>query len=206
MSAVEVVLEGILGKKFGAKWSLHVSSPSEALRIIDINSPGLTNWIRDNANVYEKYRVECEYENGSKELLSEETYLAERGNLKRITFSVAIDGAGGKNGVVQFVVGAVLVVAGIIVTGMSFGTAAPVGGAMISVGIGMMVGGVIQMLTPQPKLDSDQDGGGRGRKASSYFDSPGNTTRQGNPVPLCYGRILAGSQVVSADLSIEQTL
>lgn len=203
MSAVEVVLEGILGKKFGATWSLHVSSPSEALRIIDINSPGLTNWIRDNAKVYEKYRVECEYENGSKELLSEETYLAERRNLKRITFSVAIDGAGGDNGIIQTVIGAILIVVGVVINVYTGGTA---GNPFISAGIGLMIGGVIQMLTPQPKLDSDQDGGGRGRRASSYFDSPGNTTRQGNPVPLCYGRILAGSQVVSADLSIEQTL
>lgn len=201
--SVEVVLQGILGKKFGKKWDLFVSSPSEALRMIEVNKPGIANWIRTNKDVYSKYRVTCEYENGVKEDLDEDGYLLERGSLKRIVFEVIIAGAGGKAGFLQTVVGAVLIVAGIFVTGMSFGSAAPVGQAMIAAGIGMMLGGVIQMLTPQPKLSRDETTGS-GKKNSNYFDGGENTTRQGNPVALPYGRVRAGSQVVSANLTVNQ--
>jgi hypothetical protein len=52
-------------------------------------------------------------------------------------------------GLLQTILGAVLLVAGVVVTGLSYGWAAPVGGALTSAGIGLMAGGVIQMLSPQ---------------------------------------------------------
>lgn len=59
---------------------------------------------------------------------------------------------GSKNGgILNIIVGAVLIVAGIVVTGMSFGSAAPVGGAMIAAGVSLVAGGVIQLLTPVQK-------------------------------------------------------
>lgn len=202
--SVEVVLEGILGKRFGHEWNLQCSTPTEALRIIEANQPGILAWIRNNKEVYSRYRVSCEYENGKSEDLSEENYLMERGPLKKITFEIVIEGAGG-NGVLQTIVGAVLIVVGLVITAISGGSASPLGSALISAGIGLMIGGVIQMLTPQPKVDRDE-AGGSGKKTSSYFDGPANTTNQGNPVPLCYGRVLAGSQAVSANLVITQVL
>lgn len=59
---------------------------------------------------------------------------------------------GSKNGgILNIIVGAVLIIAGIVVTGMSFGAAAPVGGAMIAAGVSLAAGGVIQLLTPVPR-------------------------------------------------------
>jgi len=203
--SVEIALEGILGKKFGKLWNLHVDSPSEALSLIDANQPGIISWIRKNEDIYSKYRVTCVYENGVSEDLSEDNYLLERGSLKRIVFEVVIEGAGG-NGVLQTVIGVALIVAGVIINAGTGGAGSPLGTAMISAGIGMMIGGVIQMLTPQPKIDRDESSSGGGKKASSYFDGASNTTNQGNPVPLCYGNVLAGSQAVSVNLVINQVL
>ena len=38
---------------------------------------------------------------------------------------------------------------------------------------------------------------------SYAFDGAVNTTRQGNPVPICYGSMIVGSQVISAGLFSE---
>lgn len=204
--SVEVILEGVLGKKFGSHWDLHVTSPAEALRMIEANRPGIAAWIRKNQDIYSSYRVTCEYANGQKEDLCDDDYLLNRGSLVRIVFEIVLAGAGGKGGVLQTIVGAVLIVVGLVITGGTFGAGAPFGSALIMLGVSMMVGGVIQMLTPQPKLDRDDTSTGNGKKNSNYFDGPANTTNQGNPVPLCYGTVLAGSQAASANLVIDQVL
>ena len=119
----------------------------------------------------------------------------ERGALTRIEFTPVLEGSGGKGGFGQILIGAALIVA-------SFYVPAGWQAFAMKMGVGMLIGGVIQMLTPQPKMNRDADGSGK--KQSNYFDGPQNTTNQGNPIPLCYGRILAGSQAVSATLKIKQ--
>lgn len=61
-----------------------------------------------------------------------------------------------------------------------------------------MAGGVIQMLSPQQKGISAKDNPDNG--ASYNFNGPVNTSAQGNPVPLLYGRMICGSAVISAGI------
>lgn len=81
---------------------------------------------------------------------------------------------GSKNsGVFSIILGAVLVVAGIVVTGMSFGAAAPIGAALISAGVAMIAGGVVQLLSPSPKGSASKD---KTANTPSYaFNGPVNT-------------------------------
>jgi predicted phage tail protein len=64
----------------------------------------------------------------------------------------------------------------------------------------MTIGGVIQMLSPQqmPKSGESANNG-----ASYNFTGPVNTTAQGNPVPVLYGRMIVGSAVISAGIVAE---
>jgi predicted phage tail protein len=58
------------------------------------------------------------------------------------------------------------------------------------------------MLAPQPKTPGTPD---RPENKPSYvFDGPINTAAQGNPVPVCYGRLIVGSQVISAGMVAEE--
>lgn len=190
----EVILEGALGKKFGRKWELAVNSANEALALIDANKPGLFVWIRNNLKTYQRYKVICEYKNGRVEELSEADYTLHR-KPSRIRFIPHIEGAGEDAG--QFIAGLILTIVGYFT--MSYD-----GGAILSAGIGMMVGGVIQMLTPQPKLDKNE--GQRKDLTSYYFDGPVNTSQQGVPVQLVYGRCLVGSHPISASVSVDQLI
>ncbi|MNS78223.1 Bacteriophage lambda tail assembly protein I [compost metagenome] len=72
---------------------------------------------------------------------------------------------------------------------------------MMSMGIAMAMGGVVQMLSPQQKGLSAADSPENG--ASYNFNGPVNTSAQGNPVPLLYGRMIVGSSVISAGIFAE---
>jgi predicted phage tail protein len=100
-----------------------------------------------------------------------------------------------RGGVLNVIVGAVLVVLDVWV----FHT-----GYIAEVGWGMIVGGAIQMLTPMPHGRTSQDRG-VDSESSYNFNGPVNTQAQGNPVPLAYGEVYAGSAVVSAGIDVVDT-
>jgi len=190
-----VILEGALGKEFGREWELEADSVPDALRIIDANKPGLFNWIRNSLNNFPYYQVVCEYDDGHKEDLDNDTFWASR-KPKSIYVVPVIEGASSG---VRFVIGAVLAVVGFGTTWFS----GPVGGAIGSLGVSLMLGSVIEALSPKPTAS---DPSARKDKTSYYFDGPVNTSVQGVPVPLIYGQIRAGSHAISASLTIDQLM
>lgn len=184
----KVILEGPMGKVFGRTWNLSVNSPNEALRMIDANKPGVFTWIRSNLEKYSHYKVICEYEDGRKEYLKEDEYPMER-KCKSIRFVPIVQGSGG---VFQAIVGVVLIVVGVIWPNP----------ALVAMGVGMLIGGVAAMLAPKPKKDDSS----RSDKTSYYFDGPANTTMQGVPVQLVYGKCLVGSHAISAAVTVDQLM
>lgn len=90
--------------------------------------------------------------------------------------------------------------AGVVVTGMGF---APAGAALIGAGVGLMVGGISQML--MPKVDA-QDNNQDGNKANKGFGGAVTTIAQGNPVPILYGEREIGGFIMSASQLPEDML
>ena len=107
---------------------------------------------------------------------------------------------GSKNGGwLSIIVGAVLIVIGGVIAGWTFGAGAPVGTAIAMMGVSMIAGGVVQLLTPVQKGRSSRD---RPENEPSYnFNGPINTQAQGNPVSVVYGEVIVGSAVLSAGIS-----
>lgn len=186
----KVRLYGVMGKKFGKEWALDVSSPAEALRMIEANQPGLHRWMIENRETYANYRITCINADGVEEDLSDDTYGLERRQLSEIRFAPITAGA---SGAVKIFVGAVLVIASFIP-----GPWTPYASYMLKIGATLILSGVIEVLSPRPKK-TEPDGPG-----SYYFDGPANTQRQGAPVPLIYGRVLVGAQPISAAISIDE--
>ncbi|BAO62809.1 bacteriophage lambda tail assembly protein I [Pseudomonas protegens Cab57] len=101
--------------------------------------------------------------------------------------------AGSKRaGLLQTIVGAVLVVVGLVYS------------PLLPAGIAMLAGGVIQMLSPQAKGLGTQDT--PNNRPSYSFNGAVNTSVQGNPVPLLYGRMIVGSAVISAGIYSEDQM
>lgn len=84
-----------------------------------------------------------------------------------------------------------------------FGSKLTVGGALLAVGSNLLLGGVAQLLTPVPTLPTGIDSGQDPRKSYS-FSGIQQTSRQGLPVPICYGLVLTGSVVISAGIDTDQ--
>nr|WP_154325025.1 tail assembly protein [Pantoea sp. 201603H] len=104
-------------------------------------------------------------------------------------------------GALQTILGAVLVVVGVVVGYMTGGVASSIGYGIAKVGASMALGGVIQMLSPQPAgLASKQSAD---NQASYAFGGVTNTAAQGYPVPLGYGRRRIGGAIISAGIYVE---
>lgn len=187
----KVILEGPMGKEFGREWAFAINSPREALSMVNANKPGVFNWIRANLQKYATYRVVCEYEDGRVEELDKDAYML-KGRPALIRFVPLVEGA---SDVVRTIVGAILVVVGVVYEQPW----------MVNIGASMMIGGVIEMLSPRPKMDERNGAEGEG-KSSYYFNGPANTTNQGVPVQLVYGRMLVGSHAISAAVTVDQLM
>ena len=196
----KVYLDGPMGEAFGCEWELEVSSPRDAILLIDANSPGVINWMRNHASKYTHYQVVVEYESGKTESISEGEFLLYR-KMRSIRFVPIIAGSG-KWG--NAILGVVVIIVGVVygVITEDWVTAAKI----IQAGGEMVILGAIQAITtktPNKRLESASAKDPFMLK-SDAFDGPVNTTHQGVPIPVMYGRNKVGSHVVSAGIYIEQ--
>lgn len=112
------------------------------------------------------------------------------GNVTDIYLVPVIEGA---------VVGAIVIGAALAGGGVAFASGALLVG-LVAAGVGLMMSGVMMLLTkpPEPASASSTDS-----NASFLFNGAVNTTSQGDPIPIGYGKMLCGSVVVSAALYAE---
>lgn len=182
-----IKLYGILAKKFGKEFRLDVENTREAMRALCVQVPGFEHFMLHAHEQGLEFAVFQDNQNIGESEIEMTT------NAQVIKVVPRVMGAGGA---VQTIIGAVLVVVGIVVTGMTFGGAAPIGAALIGAGIGMMVGGIAMML--MPKTETTQDENQDGNKANKGFGGAVTTVAQGNPVPVLYGQREIGGFIASA--------
>lgn len=114
----------------------------------------------------------------------------ERGGVRELRI-VPVIGGSKRGGLLQTIVGVVMVVAG-AVTGQAWA---------MQIGAAMALGGVIQMLSPQAKGLSQS--AAPENRPSYAFGSANNTTASGNPVPICIGDRRWGGAIISASIYAE---
>lgn len=187
-------LYGALGARFGRVHKLAVQTSAEAVKALCINFDGLEEYLmnaKKNGMTFAVFR--------GKRNIGVQDY-RELGGNSDIRIAPVMEGAK-KAGVFQTILGAVMVVAGIVVTGMTFGSAGVIGAGMVSAGIGMMAGGIYQMLSPQPMGLQGRDD--PDNKPSYAFGGAVNTLAMGNPVALLYGEREIGGAIISAGIVAE---
>lgn len=191
----EVRLQGILGKKFGRVHRIDVKSVGEACRAMVVRAPGFEKFMLEAHTKGMKFA--CFVGDKVSELtnISEEELHMPTG-AQPIIIMPRMEGRK-KGGLFQTILGAVMVVAGVALSPFT-------GGASLSLawaGGAMMAGGVMQMLSPQPKgaaMAQDAD-----NKPNYGFGGPVNSTAVGVPVPLAYGERINGGAIISASISTE---
>jgi len=188
-----IILLGELGKRYGRKHLLDVKSPAEAVRALCANFKDFAAFVSSSQERNVGYRVLNKRDAVGLDDLHNPAS-------QRITIAPVVAGAGGKVG--QILLGAALIAASILVPGLAavtlFGTTT-LATVAFGVGVSLALGGVAQMLAPQPKFDGPQEE----QQPSYVFNGAVNTTAQGQPVPVGYGRMVVGSAVISAGISVE---
>lgn len=183
-------LYGVLGVTFGREFKLAVSSPREAIRALSVIIPGFERFMNTSKQRGLTYAVFS----GKRNLVSDELDM-DKGN-EDIRIAPVVIGSK-KAGLFQTILGAVLVVASIWMPGLSIAAS----NILFAAGASMAIGGVSQMLSPQTSgLSSKQSADNR---ASYAFGGVTNTTSQGNPVPVLYGKRRMGGAVASAGIYVE---
>ena len=182
-----IKLYGVLGKKFGKEFHLAVESTREAVKALPVQVPGFEQFMLTAHEQGLAFAVFQNDENISEDQIDFET------GAKVIKIVPKVIGAGGNNGVLQTILGVVLIVVGVFYDWS--GTTSMYGAAMVGAGIGMVVGGVAQMLMPKADAqDQNQDG----NRANKGFGGAATTIAQGNPVPILYGQREVGGFIVNA--------
>ena len=181
-----IKLYGILAKKFGKEFRLDVENTREAMRALSVQIPGFEKFMLHAHEQGLRFSVFQDKQNISEKELDMST------DARVIKIVPKVVGAGGDGGILNTILGAVLIVVGVVMNVYAPGS----GTALIGAGIGMFVGGVAQML--MPKVDNKQDQNQDGNKSNFGFGGAVTTIAQGNPVPVLYGQREIGGFIASA--------
>ncbi|MEQ5223627.1 tail assembly protein [Providencia alcalifaciens] len=189
MSLKTIRLYGVLGTQFGREHQLAIDSPREAIKALSVLYDGFEQFL---ANAHLK-GLEFAVFKGQRNIAEDELHLD---TSEEIRIAPVIKGSK-RGGFFQTILGVALIGA------VAFTAAGTWGGALALSGAAMAIGGLVQMLSPQPQgLSMRQDAD---NKPSYAFGGAVNTTAQGNPVPLLYGldRREVGGAIISAGIYTE---
>jgi predicted phage tail protein len=192
------MLYGSLGATYGKVHRYDVVSPAQAIKALSVTIKGFKQSLIDGGY----YRILV----GGKDELDIDQLgnpMSDRETIRIVPVVAGAEGLG------KIVLGAVLIgfsgpLGGLIggALGTTAATTAVIASSISSIGVSLAIGGVSQMLfSPQTQSISAER---EENKPSFIFNGAVNTTRQGNCVPICYGRMIVGSQVISAGLSVTE--
>jgi len=213
-----VKVYGALRKELGqTRFEFVADTPVEAMRALLANFARLQQWLIDSEKRGVAYRVTV----GKQKVHNEDVSGLFAPWSERDVFSITPVLTGAGRGTGMILMGAALIGASFLFPGAGlFGTtglfgaggagvvgvssagvlqATAIGTALSAIGASLVLNGIATMLSPVPKPPREAS-----RLESNSFSGVVQTTRQGVPVPMAYGRLFVGSAVISAGLDIDQ--
>ena len=184
---ITVKLFGELATKFTSEFKAHVQTTKEAVECLCINFPGFREYLlnaEDNGIVFKALIGE------NWELADSEDVFLPIPQASTIAITPVIAGSGR---VGRIIAGAALLglgIAGVGFLGLSAFQVGLLGGLILIQGL---FGG--QTEAPDPEEENQK---------SYVFSGPSNTVAQGNRVPIIWGTLLVGSQIISASITAYQ--
>lgn len=182
----KVYLYGSLGRRYGREFEFYVSDAAEALRALCSQMKGLRERLQKGF-----YKVQIDKQYSTEETIGADLH---RKGTQVLKITPSVKGAGGEDS------GPLMLIAGIVILAFMwwnpFGWAAA---SMVmtmgtSLGMGLVMGGLQQMLTTLPKNQGNEEG------KSTSFSNLDNMGAQGAAIPIIYGDIRVGSLVLSQGL------
>jgi predicted phage tail protein len=210
-----VKVYGALRKRLGqCRFEFEAATPAQAIKALCVNFPGLDKWLIDSERDGVGYRVTI----GKERVTDDLSPLVMPWSEKEV-FSITPVIAGAGRGLGSILAGVALVTlaiavpttAGLTLGGFSAtaaaaaGTTATLGATLAAaagnLGLGLVFMGIAQAISPQPEISQLDESV---QLESFTFSNVVNTSKQGLPVPLAYGRVFVGSAVISSGLDVDE--
>ncbi len=193
-----IELRGILGKKFTREFKYRARDVPHAIRALKGLIPGFEKFMFESKQKGLTFAIFV----GGKNISEDQLAMTKGGENIRI---IPVIIGSKRGGMFQTILGAAIIAAAVYFSGgtaaAAFSSAGVMNGGLAMIGASMMLGGVIQMLSPQPSgLSVSQDAD---NKPSYAFGGPVNSTAQGNPVGVLYGSREIGGAIISAGIYAE---
>ncbi len=168
----QVYIHGILAREYGDNFKLSIPNPKDVLEAIDCNRSGFIQRLVELQKQGFCYDIII-----NKERVTQEEHISRIKNPKTIDLVPAIAGSGPAF-FLPLVGGSKL---------------------LATIASALFFAAVSYALTPKPEIEAleiDADGS----KSSLIFSNTVNVASQGSPVPIGYGRLKVGSQVIQATI------
>ena len=197
MSLAKVNFHGNLGKRLGRKsWNLSISSVREAFHAVNtLTERKLSKIFLADHEKRLRYQVKINNKpidssninpDNIQTILDSELCINTK--IETIDIIPLLEGSGNKvMGVIMTVVGVVLIASG-----------------QVAAGLALLSAGASVLLSKPPKFDDFREIEEGKKKVSYLFDGPTNAANEGGPVPIGYGRLIVGSQVIQTSQDIIQ--
>tara|TARA_Y100000401_G_C8304267_1_gene215981 strand:- start:570 stop:1202 length:633 start_codon:yes stop_codon:yes gene_type:complete len=197
MSLAKVNFHGNLGKRLGRKsWNLSVSSVKEAFHAVNtLTERKLSKIFLADHEKRLRYQIKINNKpidssninpDNIQTILDSELCINTK--IETIDIIPLLEGSGNKvMGVIMTVVGVVLIASG-----------------QVAAGLALLSAGASVLLAKPPKFDDFREIEEGKKKVSYLFDGPTNAANEGGPVPIGYGRLIVGSQVIQTSQDIIQ--
>lgn len=189
---VKFKLHGNVWDSIPTDWEFKAKSLSRCIQLLEMNCKKFYKvlYLNDQKNLKYEVIINGRKFKSDKELKTLEdiknselcmTYK----DLETVDIVPVLEGA--DSDIFQAILGVVLIIIGI----------ATVNPGLVFAGLVLLASGVVGLLTKPPKFEDfrEIEQGGR---TSYLFSGPQNIIGEGGPVPVGYGRLIVGSQVVSA--------
>lgn len=183
-----VLLSGSLARLFGREHCLTTSGGfRDIIGYFKSQFPGFEKHMMESSSKGLRYAIF----NGKENIVEEDLEKPTGRDVIRI---VPVLAGSKRAGLLQTIAGVVLIVAGAFFQQPW----------AVQLGVGLAIGGAVQMLSPQAKGLGAQDS--PNNRPSYSFNGAVNTSVQGGCVPLLYGRMIVGSAVISAGIYSEDQM
>ena len=196
MSLAKVNFHGNLGKRLGRKsWNLSVSSVKEAFHAVNtLTERKLSKIFLADHEKRLRYQIKVNNKPIDSSNINPDNIqtvfdseLCINTKIETIDIIPLLEGSGSK------VMGSIMTIVGVVLLFIN-----------PAVGVALIGAGMSVLLAKPPKFDDFREIEEGKKKVSYLFDGPTNAANEGGPVPIGYGRLIVGSQVVQTSQDIIQ--
>ena len=187
-----LIFQGSAGEALGKEWTVNAPTVADAFKIVHANNP-------KKYKDYFEQDLEAEF---SVKLAGEALGEAELllNNLKGEDIVVTPVPKGSKlNAVEKILLAIVLIVVSYYMPGAAKDATklqVYMANTVKMLGINMLLAGVTELMMDDPSNDKDEEG--------AMFGGPAQTVKHGQPVPICYGKLMVGGTPINFGFGVDK--